>query len=52
MATIPPTTPPAIAATFGLPDDDEGVGVADADAAVRVAAHVVDWQVSHDRTMA
>jgi hypothetical protein len=51
MATIPPTTPPAIAAIFGLLED-EGVGVGDADAAVILAAQVVDWQVSHDRTMA
>ena len=51
MATVPPTIPPAIAPTFGLLDGD-GVGVADTDATIRVAAHVVDWQVSHDRTMA
>jgi len=41
MATIPPAIPPAIAPTFGLLDD-EGVGVADADATTRVAAQVVD----------
>lgn len=51
MATIPPATPPAIAPTLGLLVD-EGVAVADADAAVRVVAQVVDWQVLQDRTIA
>lgn len=46
IATIPPTTPPAMAATFGLGDDGDAVALVVAAA----AAQVVDWQVSQERT--
>ena len=46
IATVPPATPPAMAATLGL--EDEGVAVTVGAAAAR--AQVDDWQTSHDRT--
>lgn len=47
MTTTPPTTPPAIAPTFGLDEEADGV---DVDAGWALGAHTVDWHESQDRT--